>query len=66
MKNPKVMVQIGQPGDKGVMEIVEMLSPSKGPRQAPSWSSGTCTKVARDQVSFCGFGFVYTFECFQY
>lgn len=31
MKNPKVMVQVGQPGDKGVLEIVEMLFSVKGP-----------------------------------
>ena len=30
LKNPKVMVQVGQPGDSGVLEIVEMLFTVKG------------------------------------
>jgi hypothetical protein len=30
IKNPKVMVQVGQPGDSGVLEIVDMLFTVKG------------------------------------
>ena len=30
LKNPKIMVQVGQPGDSGVLEIVEMLFTVKG------------------------------------
>ena len=30
LKNPKVMVQVGQPGDSGILEIVEMLFTVKG------------------------------------
>jgi len=30
VKNPKVVVQVGQPGDAGVLEIVDMLFTVKG------------------------------------
>lgn len=57
LKNPKVMVQVGQPGDSGVLEIVEMLFTVKGATAGAilmewnvhesSQGSGTCSASCR-------------------
>ena len=47
LRNPKVMVQVGKPGDSGVLEIVDMLFTVKGATAGAilmQWNVHECTQ----------------------